>query len=171
MDIRTLCLGILALGDTTGYDIRKMVAEGSFSFFSEASYGSIYPALTKLSDDGLISCRAEFQSKRPDRKIYSLTDAGRAVLEQTLAKNPKPDKNRSEFLASLLFAEAVAPARIKNLITDRIEHHQQQIEQLSALLAAEDSEIARFVLEYGITVQQAAQKFLSDHGAKLSQEI
>ncbi|GEQ96922.1 hypothetical protein JCM17844_05590 [Iodidimonas gelatinilytica] len=53
MDVRTLCLGILALGDASGYEIKKMVAEGSFSFFSEASYGSIYPALTKLTDEAL----------------------------------------------------------------------------------------------------------------------
>ena len=56
MDVRTLCLGILSLGDATGYEIKKLVAEGSFSFFSEASYGSIYPALTKLTDEGLVSC-------------------------------------------------------------------------------------------------------------------
>lgn len=163
MDIRTLCLGILSLGDTTGYDIKKMVAEGAFSFFSEASYGSIYPALTKLTEEGLVSCRTEAQENRPDKKVYSLTHAGRAALEQSLGQAPKPDRNRSEFLAALLFAEAVAPERITSLIEDRIDHHGTQIAALDRLLAQEDSRAARFVLQYGIAMQQAAKKFLEDH--------
>ena len=97
MDIKTLCLGILSLGDATGYEIKKMVAEGSFSFFSEASYGSIYPALGKLMEEGLVTCRAMAQDKRPDKKVYSLTESGREELTISLRKDPDPDKNRSEF--------------------------------------------------------------------------
>ncbi len=167
MDIRTLCLGILSLGDTTGYDIKKMVAEGAFSFFSEASYGSIYPALTKLTDEGLIDCRTELQDNRPDKKIYSLTAAGRSALEASLTHTPKPDRNRSEFLAALLFAEAVSPNRIDALISDRINHHHAQIKMLQALLAKEDGKAAQFVLRYGIVMQEAATRFLEEYGTEL----
>ena len=48
----TLCLGILRFGDATGYEIKKMVEEDMFNHFIEASYGSIYPALTRMSQDG-----------------------------------------------------------------------------------------------------------------------
>ncbi|WP_417460878.1 PadR family transcriptional regulator [Kordiimonas sp.] len=170
MDIRTLCLGILSLGDTTGYDIKKMVAEGAFSFFSEASYGSIYPALTKLTEEGLVNCRTEAQESRPDRKVYSLTAEGRTTLETALAHSPKPDKNRSEFLAALLFAEAVAPSRIDVLISDRITHHHKQIALLQALLENEEGDAARFVLQYGITMQQAATRFLEENRFALNTE-
>lgn len=167
MDIRTLCLGILSLGDATGYEIKKLIAEGSFSFFSEASYGSIYPALTRLTDEGLIDCREESQSKRPDKKIYSLTPAGREKLEQSLAKDPKPDKNRSEFLAALLFAEQVAPSRITNLLEDRKTYHKIRIEQLEEILKSEDSRTSRFVVSYGLAMQKAALQFLEDQGHTL----
>ena len=162
MDIRTLCLGILSLGDATGYEIKKMVAEGSFSFFSEASFGSIYPALTKLTEEGLIAFRAESQSKRPDKKVYSLTAEGRKTLEDALAKSPGPDRHRSEFLAALLFAEAVAPERTGDLIDERLAHHDVQIEQLEMLLEGENSPASRFVLEYGLAMQHAARRFLED---------
>ena len=52
MNIRTLCLGILSRGDATGYEIKKMAEEGLFSHFVEASFGSIYPALTRMTDEG-----------------------------------------------------------------------------------------------------------------------
>ncbi len=162
MDIRTLCLGILSLGNATGYEIKKLVGEGSFSFFSEASYGSIYPALTKLTEEGLIECKEKVQSKRPDKKIYSLSDAGRKVLEHSLQSAPKPDKNKSEFLAALLFAEAVAPDRIPDLIDERIAHHDHQIKQLSDMRNQEDGKASLFVLEYGLAVQKAARDYLSN---------
>jgi len=162
MDVRTLCLGILALGDASGYEIKKMVAEGSFSFFSEASYGSIYPALTKLTEDGLVECRELAQDKRPDKKIYSLTPAGRAALTAQLEKGPGPDKNRSEFLAALLFAEEVAPERVKAMVDERIRQHKTKIDDLEALLREEDlTPASRFVIEYGLTTQKAALEYLN----------
>lgn len=164
MDVRTLCLGILSLGDATGYEIKKMVAEGSFSFFSEASYGSIYPALTKLMEEGLVLCRTEHQDRRPDKKIYSLTPAGRAQLESTLEKDPGPDRHRSDFLAALLFAEAVAPERTVDLIADRMDQHRSKIASLKALLDDEEmTAVSRFVIEYGIATQQAALRYLEDN--------
>ena len=168
MDIRTLCLGILALGDATGYEIKKMVAEGSFSFFSEASYGSIYPALTKLMADGLVECREEAQDKRPDKKVYSLTDLGRAALIGSLDKAPGPDKNRSEFLASLLFAEAVSPQRVNELLEDRIRQHKIKIDAMNEILAEEMTPASTFVVEYGLAMQKAALEYLKNNRKKLT---
>lgn len=167
MDVRTLCLGILALGDATGYEIKKLVAEGSFSFFSEASYGSIYPALMKLTEEGLVTCQAYAQEKRPDKKVYTLTDTGRAELTQSLNKSPGPDKNRSEFLAAILFAEAVSPERISRLIDDRVREHRQKIAALEALLEEEMSVGSRFVVRYGVEIQRAALVYLENNRSSL----
>lgn len=163
MDIKTLCLGILSLGEATGYEIKKMVAEGSFSFFSEASYGSIYPALNKLMEEGLVTCRELPQDKRPDKKVYALTEAGRQELTKSLRKDPHPDKNRSEFLAAILFAESVAPERIHRMIEDRILEHREKISALEGLLAGDMTPASRFVVEYGIATQKAALKFLLEN--------
>jgi DNA-binding PadR family transcriptional regulator len=166
MDIRTLCLGILSLGDATGYEIKKMVAEGSFSFFSEASFGSIYPALTKLTEEKLITCREESQNNRPDKKIYSLTESGKAVLAESLNKTQRPDRNRSDFLAALLFAESISPERIDDLISDRLEYHSRQIESLETMLNDNATGASRFVIEYGLTMQRAAFEFLNKNKIK-----
>lgn len=169
MDIKTLCLGILSLGDATGYEIKKMVAEGSFSFFSEASYGSIYPALGKLMAEGFVSCRDMPQDKRPDKKIYSLTEKGRNELTKSLRKDPHPDKNRSEFLAAILFAESVAPERVQEMIDDRIVEHKQKIIALEGILAGEMTPASRFVVKYGIATQKAALSFLIENQERLGQ--
>lgn len=162
-----LCLGILALGDASGYEIKKMVAEGSFSFFSEASYGSIYPALTRMTEEGLLTCKEMAQEKRPDKKVYSLTEAGRAELTKALQRDPGPDRNRSEFLAALLFAEAVDPARIVPLVEERMALHEGKIAELEAMLAEDISPVARFVIDYGAVMQRAALDYLRRHAADL----
>lgn len=169
MDIKTLCLGILSLGEATGYEIKKMVAEGSFSFFSEASYGSIYPALGKLMEEGYVNCRELPQDKRPDKKVYSLTEKGRSELTKALRKDPNPDKNRSEFLAAILFAESVAPERVHEMIEDRIVEHKLKIIALQGILAGEITPASRFVVKYGIATQKAALTFLEENQESLVQ--
>ena len=68
MNVRTLCLGVLSAGEASGYQIKKEIEEGLFSHFIDASYGSIYPALTQLAGEGLVTVRAEEQSGKPDKK-------------------------------------------------------------------------------------------------------
>ena len=45
MDPKTLCLGSLKLGDTSGYEIKKMIEVGWFAHFHVSGFGSIYPAM------------------------------------------------------------------------------------------------------------------------------
>ena len=97
MDVRTICLGLLTRGDATGYEMKKQVEEEGFGHFAEASFGSIYPALSRLTDEGLVSVRDEPQEKRPDRKVYSITDTGRARFVEALNRPVKEDRNRSAF--------------------------------------------------------------------------
>lgn len=43
--------------------------------------GTIYPLLTRLKNDGLLSYRWEESTSGPPRKYYSLTESGKEVLE------------------------------------------------------------------------------------------
>ena len=120
MDARTLCLGVLARGDASGYEIKKSFEEGPFAHIQAASFGSIYPALTRLSEDGLLACRAEPQDKRPDKKVYSITPAGRDALAARLMKAPADDRLSSDFLFILFFAHILPPPLLAEFIDQRI---------------------------------------------------
>ena len=104
MDAKTLCLGMLTRGEASGYEIRKAFEDGPFHHFFDVGYGSIYPALGRLDDAGLVSCRAEAQDKRPDKKVYSITPDGQQAFVEGLMEPPAADKLRSEFLFLLFFA-------------------------------------------------------------------
>ena len=84
MNVRTICLAILFEGEATGYEIRKLSVEGDFSYFIDASFGSIYPALAKLEAENLVSSHVEQQEGKPSKKIYAITEAGRRALSLTI---------------------------------------------------------------------------------------
>lgn len=120
MDVKTVCLGMLTDGEASGYDLKKAF-ESSFGHCFPAGYGSIYPALASLAEDGLVSCREIPQDGKPDRKEYCITAAGRKHLLAAL-DNPAPShKIRSEFLATLWFAHLMSDEQIDTIIDGRLE--------------------------------------------------
>ena len=76
MDAKAIILGFLMQKSMTGYELKKAFSI-SFSFFSGLSYGSIYPALKKMEQQGLITMRMEIQEGLPNKKIYTITKLGR----------------------------------------------------------------------------------------------
>ena len=87
MDVKTVCLGMLTEGPASGYDLKKEF-ESTFSHFFAAGYGSIYPALSALSESGLVDCEEIPQEGKPDRKVYRITDKGQQFcsrLSRTLS--------------------------------------------------------------------------------------
>ena len=84
MNVRTICLSILYDGEATGYEIRKLSVEGEYSYFIDASYGAIYPALQKLEADKFVTSRVARQDGRPSKKIYSITELGRREFINSL---------------------------------------------------------------------------------------
>jgi DNA-binding PadR family transcriptional regulator len=75
-DIRTAALLLLAEEPRNGYQIMQEVQERSGDVW-RPSPGSVYPALQQLEDEGLI------RSEEIDgRRLFKLTDAGRAHLDE-----------------------------------------------------------------------------------------
>lgn len=128
LNVGELCLGVLTMSDATGYEIKKLFEEGHFSHFIAASYGSIYPALQTLMKQQLVTCRQEAQEKRPDKKIYSITEQGREAFQRALNKVPAPDAFRSESLFIMMFAHLMPLSQIRRMIDERLTFFDQAIE-------------------------------------------
>lgn len=163
MNIRTLCLGILQIEDATGYEINKLVTDGRFSHFIEASYGSIYPALTKMMLEELVTCREEVQAGKPSRKIYSITPSGRAELLKALQDTPRPNRFKSEFLFLGLFANLLPASHVK----EAIKHHESdlssKLDDMRRNIEHCTNPGSRFAIGYGIAVKEATLEFLKNN--------
>lgn len=169
MSVRTLCLAILNFGDATGYEIRKLSTEGKYSYFVDASFGSIYPALARLEAEGLVTVREEAQSGKPSRKVYSITEAGRAEFIRDLSQLPAPDIYRSPFLLVAMCAEMVGPDVIRKAIDARLEHMRGDLAKLEAIAgeSCDHRPAARFILEYGRSCMTEDIRFLEANRHRL----
>ncbi|HTU79368.1 MAG TPA: PadR family transcriptional regulator [Solirubrobacteraceae bacterium] len=89
-DIRTAALLLLAEEPRNGYQIMQEVHERSGGIWSP-SPGSVYPALQQLEDEGLIRTQ-----EADGRKLYAITDDGRAVVADRDADRPAPWEQAGE---------------------------------------------------------------------------
>jgi len=169
MDVRTICLGILTRGDATGYEIKKLFEDDGYQHFVEASFGSIYPALNRLTEEGYVSVREESQEKRPDRKVYSITPKGKAQFIASLLKPLPEDRHRSPFVFAMLFADLLPQSRVSGLLDTYIEQVEQKLAHLNAHDPASKSSGERFVSGFGRAVYVAILDFLKSHRSEIEQ--
>ncbi|MET9358159.1 PadR family transcriptional regulator [Streptomyces sp. NPDC006617] len=76
-------LGFLAEGPLHGYQLRHRIAQLS-GHARPVSDGSLYPAINRLVNAGLLERRAEPGASAAQRHMLSLTDAGRRDLLRRL---------------------------------------------------------------------------------------
>jgi DNA-binding PadR family transcriptional regulator len=160
MDVKTLCLGVLSEEDRTGYEIKRRCEE-VFRHFFVAGFGSIYPALAELQRDGLVTSTSVEQKKRPDKKVYRITDAGRKTLAAELVATPPRHKVRSEFLTLMYFAHLLPPQRVDDVLGEMIARFEETLVDELAVFDRDDAPNdltagQHFALGFGRTVLTAA---------------
>ncbi|MCA1716011.1 MAG: PadR family transcriptional regulator [Actinobacteria bacterium] len=129
MDLKAVLLGFLTRGDLTGYELKAAMDE-SVGFFFGASYGSIYPALRSLEEEGFVRSTLVVQSDRPNKKVYSLTPEGRAYFVAALKEPPAANSFRSEFMVQLFFGRHQDPERLLAMIEDHRSSLRDSLERL-----------------------------------------
>ena len=167
MDVRTICLGILTRTDATGYEIKKLFEQDGYQHFVEASFGSIYPALNRLTEEGLVSVREELQEKRPDRKVYSITPTGRTAFIASLLKPLPEDRHRSPFVFAMLFADLLPAERVSHMLNSYIAQIETKSAQLDEPKSQPETDGERFVAGFGRAVYAAILEFLRTHRAEI----
>jgi PadR family transcriptional regulator, regulatory protein AphA len=147
-------LGMLALGNQSGYDIKQFVDKSTRHFWA-ASYGQIYPELKRLEELDLVRGRSEPTGGRA-RMVYELTDAGRDALHSWLRSDEDQlYELRDEGMLKLFFSDALPERRIENIRAMR-ERQQRKLAQLRAIEshASEGPQGPYMTLELGIGYTQ-----------------
>ena len=71
-------LSIISRGEAYASDILEMLKKAELLVVE----GTIYPLLTRMKNEGLLSYRWQESTEGPPRKYYSLTEDGEKLLEQ-----------------------------------------------------------------------------------------
>lgn len=77
-------LGLLSYYDRTGYEIME-VFKDSLNFMWNANTSQVYRELQNLKDSGFAKVTEVEQNGKPNKKIYSITQAGREELQSWIA--------------------------------------------------------------------------------------
>lgn len=157
-----MILGFLLGGPKSGYRIKKIIEQSVAHFWTE-SFGQIYPVLRELAADGLIAQVDVGSEGGRSRKLFALTDEGRAELEDWLATPPWTRPPRNELLLKLFFLPRVDPqlavehvARFKTETTDELRRY-DAIEQWVTSEHGNDLEFRFWLatLRYGMREAEA----------------
>ncbi|MET9971883.1 PadR family transcriptional regulator [Streptomyces sp. NPDC006356] len=101
MSLKYAVLAALLEGEASGYELSK-VFDVSFANFWPATPQQLYRELERLAQDGLVEARFVQQERRPNKRMFTLTEAGREDLRAFAAEPPRrPTAVRDELLIKL----------------------------------------------------------------------
>lgn len=104
---RYIILGLLTHEPMTGYDIRQVAERSIGRFWSDLSYGQIYPTLKALEKEGLVSKSTDVKEGQRLRKIYSITPDGLENLQNWLTEPADLEIYKFDILLKLYFGGRV----------------------------------------------------------------
>jgi PadR family transcriptional regulator, regulatory protein AphA len=162
-----LILGLLAERPMTGYDIKKHV-KAVLSAVMNASYGTLYPALHKLLQEGAVEMQEVPQKGRPAKKIYRATARGRAELEEWLRQPAAADQIRREFLLKLYLAKDMQKRDLLGLLAQRRDEMETLLKTLNAEKQASNEPQQVWVMEYALSLCKAEMDWIQRLEAQFS---
>jgi DNA-binding PadR family transcriptional regulator len=143
-------LGLLARAPASGYDLSRQL-RAPIGFFWRARHSQIYPELARLEAAGLITHAVVEQQELPDKKVYTLTAAGKAALRCWVTEPVEPAVLRDELLLKTFSLWLAEPAAAAVLFREHERLHAEQLQVYEALqqqLEAKGEELARLASPY-----------------------
>jgi DNA-binding PadR family transcriptional regulator len=123
-------LGLLTFREMSGYDLKLLADRSIKDFYWSPTKSQIYGELRRLELHGLATMREVIQERRPDKRIYTITPAGRAAMQQWLARTDvKPDTYKSQLLLKLFFGHLVSAQHLIALVAERQQELQVYLGQ------------------------------------------
>lgn len=162
MSLAHAILGLLQQKERTGYDLKTSCFDQYIGHLWPADQAQIYRTLDKLVEQGWITCTVEIQHDRPNRKVYSVTEAGIAELIRWL-QLPKPLPTvREPLLVQLFFSEHLPNEAIIQLLEQQLTARCEKLAECKTIelptlgdkSASREQIMQRLVLELVIRREQ-----------------
>ncbi len=129
--LKYVIMGLLNQTSMSGYDIAAQL-NGALKEFWSANHSQIYPELKKLSDEGLVEYSVEISGSVLEKKVYSLTDAGRQeFLEWLNREEPMMPTPKDVFRLRIFFANEMLPGSCTSLLKHELEQHRLRLANLN----------------------------------------
>lgn len=169
MSLKHAILGLLTIQPMTGYDLKHAAFDTSIAHFWRADQAQIYRALDKMAGDGWVESTVEVQTERPNRRVYHITDAGRAELLNWLESPQPPPVYREPFLVQVFFAYMLPEAQTLAHMQDHIAAHRETLARYEALApglahspgSARQKQFWQMTLDLGMALEHTYLEWLA----------
>ena len=121
MALRHAVLAAVLEGEVSGYQLAKRFDVSVANFWS-ATPQQLYRELDRLEAEGLLRGRTVEQQRRPNKRVFTLTDAGREELHTFIAQPTRPTAIRDDFLVKLQAAGSDDLEPVREALTERLDH-------------------------------------------------
>ena len=173
VSFRHFILGLLVKRSMSGYDIRRLL-RGLDWLLGNPSFGTIYPALHALLQDGLVTVEVVPHPTRPPRKIYTITEDGRRTVQEWVAQNPPSGIGLRSFIMHLILAGNSTRDSLTAHLRQRQEAvaaHHAALEQVVEELGEQQVGLGEIAaIEYGLSIASAELAWLEGKLGELSTE-
>ncbi|MET9461277.1 PadR family transcriptional regulator [Streptomyces canus] len=121
MALRNAVMAALLKGEASGYDLAKAF-DATVANFWMSTPQQLYRELDRMEAEGLVTARVVEQERRPNKRLFSLTEAGRkAVHDYTAEPLGKPAVVRDELLVKVQCLDAGDMEAVRTAIAERME--------------------------------------------------
>jgi len=155
MSLKHALLGFLNRKSMTGYQLKQGFDESVRNFWN-ASLSQIYPTLSQMKDDGLLTMKVKYQDSSPNAKIYHITDSGREELRKWLEEPLEPQQHRNAYLIKIFFGANIDPALIIGQLKARLELAEKNLAKYQQI--PKDNGLTLFeslTVDYGVKHMEA----------------
>ena len=111
----------------SGYDLTRWM-ERETSHFFVIGHSSIYPALSRMEREGLVRYEVVPSERGPERKVYSITEAGREALLAWAGERAGERQVRDEQLVKALCYGFIPKERVLVRLEEEKEGHEKKLE-------------------------------------------
>lgn len=162
MSLAYVILGLLQQQEMTGYDLKTGCFDQCIAHLWPADQAQIYRTLDKLVEQGWITCKIEIQRDRPNRKVYNVTEPGKAEFARWLETHQPLPTIREPLLLQLHFADQLSNETIIHLLEQHLAARSKKLAEceiidlpsLSDESANREQVMQRLVLELVIRREQ-----------------
>ncbi|TDD66399.1 PadR family transcriptional regulator [Actinomadura darangshiensis] len=134
MSLRNAVLATLLEGEASGYDLSKSFDAGVANFWM-ATPQQLYRELEKMAAQGLIQARVVEQERRPNKRLFSLTEAGHRALYEFTAAPPRPGAMREELMVQVQAVDAGDVEAVMNALRERKSWAESKIARFERIRA------------------------------------
>lgn len=134
MSLRNAVMAVLLEGEASGYDLAKSF-DASVANFWMATPQQIYRELDKMAAEGLVQPRLVRQDRRPNKRLFSLTEAGRRALYEFTAEPPRPVAIREELMVQVQAVDAGDVEAVKHSLRERMSWAEAKVARFERLRA------------------------------------